>query len=195
VPRVGIEPTLPRRAAALQAAWRTTARPKAISRTDTGGSRTHKPRGLSPVAIPVRVPCPCIHPSEFITHPSKSLRWESNPRFRHTKTAGSRYNTGAYSPNTIARLPKTRERLAGVEPALPTWHAGVLPLTPQARCLQFILHPSAFIPAKEHPAGLEPASPSWEGGMFPLHHGCASTSGTRRARTSTRGIKSPGCCR
>ena len=29
VPRVGIEPTLPARAAALQAAWRPTARPKA----------------------------------------------------------------------------------------------------------------------------------------------------------------------
>src|SRR5262249_5456057 len=30
VPRVGIEPTLPARAAALQAAWRPTARPKAL---------------------------------------------------------------------------------------------------------------------------------------------------------------------
>ena len=34
--------------------------------------------------MPVRVPC------------RQSPRWESNPRFRHTKTAGSRYNTGAF---------------------------------------------------------------------------------------------------
>ena len=146
--------------------------------TDTGGSRTHKPRGLRPVAIPVRVPCQ-------------------------------------------NRLP-SQEPPVGVEPTLPPYQDGWLPLqhggvtnrapgggrtraTDLARRrapinttgASFRHHPSSFIlhPFKEHPAGLEPASPSWEGGMFPLHHGCASFSGTRRTRTSTRGIKSPGCCR
>src|SRR5262249_4671996 len=60
VPRVGIVPTFPARAAALQAAWRLTARPKALFPrlgSSTGGSRTHTPRGLSSVAMPVRVPC------------------------------------------------------------------------------------------------------------------------------------------
>jgi hypothetical protein len=178
--------------------------PKAFAglpRTDTGGSRTHKPQGLSPVAIPVRVPCLRTHHSSFrIQHSTQSPRWESNPRFRHTKTAGFRYNTGAmlteppvgieptlpryeggrlplqhggtfrclHSALHIPHSALPEERLAGVEPAPPTWHADVLPLTPQARS------PS------EHPAGLEPASPAWEVGMFPLHHGCTRTSGTRR---------------
>ena len=195
------------RAAGLQPAWRTTAhrrRSPNRSGTDTGGSRTHKPKGLSPVAIPVRVPCR----RRLSSHLSKSPRWESNPRFRHTRTAGSRYNTGAFLPEppvgiepTLPRYeggrlplqhggrhsefiphPFDRERLAGVEPAPPTWHADVLPLTPQARRFHLI---SSFIPRpsslpQEHPAGLEPASPAWEVGMFPLHHGCTRTSGTRR---------------
>jgi hypothetical protein len=58
----------PSGAAGLQPAWRTTARPKAFSgspRTDTGGIRTHITQGLSLLAIPVRAPCPRIHPSSF----------------------------------------------------------------------------------------------------------------------------------
>ena len=102
----------------------------------------------------------------------ESPRWESNPRFRHTKTAGSRYNTGAnqqsaqWESNPHIRHGKATgsryimgasddhpECLAGFEPAPPRWHGGMLPLTPQA------LRP-------EHPAGVAPASQPWEGRMF-----------------------------
>lgn len=98
--------------------------------TDTGGSRTHKPQGLSPVAIPVRVPC-----RQLLTpHSSKSPRWESNPRFRHTKTAGSRYNTGA----------NLTEPPVGIEPTLPRYEGGRLPLQHGGWRSGFILHPSSF---------------------------------------------------
>ncbi len=76
--------------------------------SSTGGSRTHTPQGLSLVAMPFAYRAVTI----------QSPRWESNPRDRHTKTVGSRYNTGAF----------TAERPAGVEPTHPPWQGGRQPL-------------------------------------------------------------------
>lgn len=160
VPRVGIEPTLPREG---PPGYSRRGGPPHVRRrsSDTGGIRTHMTQGLRLLAIPVRAPCQHSSlPTPQSPLSGQSPRWESNPRFRHTKTAGSRYNTGAieqhprasggsrthasalrgrYAPTTSQRRcvrihPPSfqQERLAGVEPAPPTWHAGVLPLTPQA---------------------------------------------------------------
>ena len=82
---------MPLRAAALQAAWRPTARPKAVAgvcRSSTGGIRTHTHQGLSLVAAASWRTVPHIH--------HQSPRWESNPHVRHTKTASCHYITRAY---------------------------------------------------------------------------------------------------
>ena len=55
--------------------------------------------------------------SRTVPRSHQSPRWESNPHVRHTKTAGSRYNTGASS-----------ERPVGVEPTHPPWRGGRRPL-------------------------------------------------------------------
>src|SRR5262245_37012519 len=119
VPRVGIEPTLPRRAAALQAARRPTARPKA-SPDRSGVARvgvepTHL-QGFSLAALPVGVPCRLYPEPPVGVEPTRppyqdgrlplhhggirqqSAQWESNPHFRHGKTAGCRYIMGASHP-------------------------------------------------------------------------------------------------
>ena len=158
VPRVGIEPTLPVRAAALQAARRTTARPKAFPACSREWheweSNPHPPRfELGRSAGWRTVPClPIVNLKSSIIN-SQSPRWESNPRVRHTKTASCRYITGAYSP----------EHPTGVEPVPRPWQSRMQPLTPRVRSTHHI--------RPEHPAGIAPATPPWEGDMLLLHHG------------------------
>lgn len=131
--RVGIEPTLPRRAALYLGLASTASDDSSrLPGSGTGGSRTHTHQGLSLAALPVRAPC------QF-----QSLRWESNPRFRHTRTASYRYNTKA------SVLP-------------PVGQASSLPLLGMAGW-----KPAPRKHSEEHPAGFEPAPPPWQSGMRP----------------------------
>jgi hypothetical protein len=88
----------------------------------------------------------------------QSPRWESNPRFRHTKTAGSRYNTGASQ--------RVRVEVRGRE-------------KPSPACSPT---PTLTSTPSERPVGVEPTHPPWRGGRRPLHHGRVSTLCGSRAR-------------
>ena len=118
VPRVGIEPTLPRRAAALQAAWRPTARPEASpapAGSSTGGSRTHMPRGLSSSAFPVCVPC---HQSQITNHPFAITNHKSSTR---ESRGGVEPLDGRFAARWIAvtlTLPRHQAVPTGVDPVL-----------------------------------------------------------------------------
>jgi hypothetical protein len=110
VTRVGIEPTLPVRAAALQAARWPTTRPKAVrlSSSGTGGIRTHTRQGLSLAALPVGVPC----------HFQVTGDRKQEPR---TIQGAGRL----LSPVTCLLIP---EPPAGIEPTRPSYQDGKLPL-------------------------------------------------------------------
>lgn len=58
----------------------------------------------------------------------KSAQWESNPHIRHGKATGCRYIMGAW---LIAKLSKIKEHREGIEPSLPHYECGVLPLDHQ----------------------------------------------------------------
>lgn len=62
-------------------------------------------------------------------HPEiESAQRELNPRFRHGKTVGFRYIMGAC---LNAELSKIKEHREGIEPSLPHYECGVLPLDHQ----------------------------------------------------------------
>jgi hypothetical protein len=62
-------------------------------------------------------------------HPeTDSAQRELNPRFRHGKTVGFRYIMGAC---LNAELSKIKEHWEGIEPSLPHYECGVLPLDHQ----------------------------------------------------------------
>ena len=117
---------MPARAAALQAAWRPTARPKAyrssIRRSSTGGIRTHTHQGLSLVAT-----------TSWRTVPHKSRALGGNrthtsviPRRQAATTSQGPYTFSI--PQSTLRDPQSEERPVGVEPTRPPWQGDRLPL-------------------------------------------------------------------
>ncbi len=69
-------------------------------------------------------------------HPDlQSAQWELNPHFRHGKAAGYRYIMGAKLHHYQIVKDQNQEHRAGIEPALPRYDGGVLPLDHQ--CLYF----------------------------------------------------------
>jgi hypothetical protein len=76
-----------------------------------------------------------FHTSRFILPTFASAQWESNPHFRHGKAAGYRYIMGAkmhhYQIVKDQLRRSVQEHRAGIEPALPRYDGGVLPLDHQ----------------------------------------------------------------
>lgn len=150
---MGIEPTLPARAAALQAAWRPTARPKAVNtgfrRSSTGGIRTHTHQGLSLVATASWRTVP--------HNPEPSVGIEpTRPSYQDGKLP--LHHKGLRRLST-----RYQERPAGFEPAPQPWQGRMLPLAPRARSY---INRSPTV----RPAGVAPARPLWKSGVLLLHH-------------------------
>ena len=172
MPRVGIEPTLPRRAAALQAAWRPTARPEASpapAGSSTGGSRTHRPRGLSSSAFPVCVPC---HQSQITNHPFAITNHKSSTR---ESRGGVEPLDGRFAARWIAvtlTLPRHQAVPTGVDPVLLPRQGSV-----QSRYTMGPINNTS----SEPPVGVEPTLPSYQDGRLPLQHGgdCRAPGGGR----------------
>jgi hypothetical protein len=148
-------PHCPQRAAALQAAWRPTARPKALSiqwhRWDS-------------------------NPQSPGFEPGREADLRTVPRHRSKAPGGSRTHTTAIprlQAATTSQGRTPRERPVGVEPTRPPWQGDRLPLHHgRGRSCD---SPGSAKPEQarlpEHPAGIAPATPPWEGGMLLLHHG------------------------
>ena len=79
-----------------------------------------------------------VHPkhAESQTFPRpdiQSAQRESNPHIRHGKAVGCRYIMGA---GLAAELSRIKEHREGIEPSLPHYECGVLPLDHQ--CLSLV---------------------------------------------------------
>lgn len=186
---MGIEPTVPLKATALQAAWRTTARPKANPRrrgSSTSGSRTHIPQGLSSGALPVGVSCRISIASkpeppvgiEPTLRPYQGRKLPLHHRGRANSERGVRNPESipfrVFIPNSAFRTPHSKERA----PSGSRTHTSALARRQAAATSWARSQPT------EHPAGLAPATPPWEGGMFSAtprtHNNSGSGSGGNR---------------
>ena len=119
-----------------------------------------------------------------------------NHRITSVRTAGFEPAVSCAQSRRIARLSyvlkrtRSRERPAGVEPALPPWQGDRLPLHHGRRGWKPNCQRTQSTGRDSNPRHRSTGAAS-----SPLDHQCVSFSGTSGARTRTRLVKSQGCCR